>query len=265
MLLSCLSSIPEKDTEVIVIDNGSKDGSIQRARADFPKVKFKLMGRNTGFAYACNRGAQEARGKILLFLNQDAELVKEGFFTVAKFLSENPDRVIATGKVVYPDGSTQEILRRFPGYFSFLFGRKTILTRLFPRNPGSRHYLYADIDYSNVQRIDACAGMCMFARRDIFLDLGGFDEGYFFYMEDVDLCKRTQEAGYETWYLPKVTAVHLVGENVPGSRTFVKMNHYKGIYRYLSIHKKPVPILRGLLWLGTGLAIVAYLSSPRLC
>ncbi|MBD3285181.1 glycosyltransferase [candidate division WOR-3 bacterium] len=265
LLINCLESIPPKGTEIIVVDNGSADASIARARRKFPSARFILLGHNTGFAYACNRGAAVARGSILLFLNQDAEVVEQGFRAAVKLITDYPRRVIATGKVIYPDGRAQEILRRFPGYTDFLFGRKTLLTRLFPDNKRSRHYLYADIDLTRPQRIDACAGMCMFVRRDIFTSLRGFDEGYFFYTEDIDLCRRVYDAGYETWYVPEVSAVHIVGENVPGScRTFVKMHHYKGLYRYLIKHKRPGLPFRFLLWLGLGLAVIWYLSEPRL-
>lgn len=265
LLIRCVESIPSRDTEVIVVDNGSRDGSIEEARKRFPGVRFISLYRNTGFAFACNRGAEKARGKILLFLNQDAEIVEEGFRAAVKMIRDFPGRAIATGKVIYPDGRAQEILRRFPGYFSFFFGRKTILTRLFPNNPGSRHYLCMDIDLSKPQRVEACAGMCMLVRRDVFEILKGFDEGFFFYTEDIDLCKRAANAGYETWFLPQISAIHLLGENVPGSkRAYVKMQHYKGIYRYLVKHKHPRPLLRFLLWLAAGLAIIWYLFSLRL-
>lgn len=244
-----------------MVDNGSKEESLQEARERFPQARFIFLGRNTGFAYACNRGAELARGKVLLFLNQDAEIVEAGYRAVVKFLLADKSRAIASGRILYPTGLIQETLRRFPNYSSFLFGRRTLLTKLFPGNRWSRYYLYKDIDLNKTQQVEVCAGMVLMVRANVFRKLEGFDEGFFFYVEDTDFCKRAADAGWETWFVPYKVALHHVGENIQGTnRTYVKMHHYKGAYRYLVKHKHPGPILKGLLWLGAGLSIVAHLA-----
>jgi N-acetylglucosaminyl-diphospho-decaprenol L-rhamnosyltransferase len=107
--------------------------------------------------------------------------------------------------------------------------------------------------------------MFMLVRTEVFRKLKGFDQGFFFYVEDMDFCRRLADSGWETWYVPHTVALHHVGENIPGTdRTYVKMHHYKGAYRYLVKHKRPGMILRALLWLGTGLSIVAHLALNRI-
>lgn len=244
-----------------MVDNGSKEESLQEARERFPRARFIFLGRNTGFAYACNRGAELARGKVLLFLNQDAEIVEAGYRAAVKFLLADKSRAIASGRILYPTGLIQETLRRFPNYSSFLFGRRTLLTKLFPGNRWSRYYLYKDIDLNKTQQVEVCAGMFLMVRANVFRKLEGFDEGFFFYVEDTDFCKRAADAGWETWFVPETVALHQGGENVPATnRSYVKIHHYKGIYRYLVKHKRPGPILKALLWLGAGLSIVAHLA-----
>lgn len=265
LLERCLASIPGKKTEIIVVDNGSKDESVRKAARRFPQARFIFLGRNTGFAFACNRGAELARGKVILFLNQDVEVIEKGYRRTLEFLLDDKRRGIATGKVTYPDGRPQETLRRFPGYLSFLFGRRTPLRKLFPQARWGRRYMYKDLDTTLPQRIDVCTGMFMLVRTKVFRKLKGLDEGFFFYVEDMDFCKRSADAGWETWFVPHTLALHHVGENIPGiDRTYVKMHHYKGAYRYLIKHERPGPVLKGLLWLGTGLSIIAHLALNRI-
>ncbi len=248
-----------------MVDNGSNDSSVREAAERFPQVRFIFLARNTGFAHACNRGAELARGKVILFLNQDAEIIEEGFHKVLNFLLGDGRRGIAAGRIIYPDGRVQETIRRFLSYTNALFGRRTFLTRIFPNNRLTRHYLYQDIDLNKTQQVDVCTGMFLMVRTETFRRLSGFDEGFFFYVEDFDFCKRAKTAGWEVWYVAHTSASHHMGENIPHlKRLYVKMHHYKGIYRYLVKHKRPGPILKALLWLGMGLAIVGHLSLYKL-
>lgn len=225
----------------------------------FPDARFSFLSHNTGFAHATNYGVRLAKGNVLCFLNQDAEIRQKAFRQALDFLLADRKRAVVTGKVVYPDGSLQETLRRFPSPFDFMFGRRSPFNLLFPTNPRSVNYLYKDIDFTRPERIEACTGMFMLVRKDVFESLGGFDEGYFFYVEDIDFCKRVADSGWETWLVPETVAMHHVGENVRGNRTYVKMHHYKGILRYLLKHKHPGLLTRTLLWLATGIVIVIHL------
>lgn len=267
LLERCLVSIPSNGIEIIVVDNGSVYSEVHKTAEKHPRARFLFLGTNTGFAHASNLGAGLARGEVLLFLNQDAEVIDNGFWSVLEFLESSLESGIATGRVIYPDGSLQQTLRRFPGYASILFGRRTPLTSLFPGNPYSSRYMYEDIlrEATIPQRIQACTGMFMMVKRKIFERLGGFDEDFFFYVEDIDLCKRAADQGYETWFVPEVTALHHVGENVPGTdRTYVKMHHYKGLYRYFKKHLNPKWLLKALLWTAAGMAVVGHLAFHKL-
>jgi len=263
LLERCLASIPD-DAEVIVVDNGSRGTQVKETAARFARVRFIFLGRNTGFAFACNRGARAARGRVLVFLNQDAEILEPGYRAALRHLLADERRGVVGGKVLYPDGRVQETVRRFPGYLDFLFGRRTLLSRLFPRSRRSIRYLAKDMAFDKTQRVEVCSGMFLMVRREAFESLGGFDEGFFFYVEDMDFSRRAFEAGWETWYVAQPAAVHHLGENIPGSdRTLVKMHHYKGIYRYLVKHKRPPAPLRGLLWLASGIVITGHLALSK--
>ncbi len=265
LLADCLRSIPRDRTEVIVVDNGSSDEKVQEAARDFPEVRFIFMGRNTGFAYACNRGTEQASGQFLLFLNQDTELLKGGLKAAIDYLSDDKRRGIVSGRITYPDGKLQLTLRRFPRLVDLFFGRRSPLSRIFPDNPWTSRYLYKDLDLNRAQQLEACTGMFMLVRKELFRALGGFDEGFFFYVEDIDLCKRACDMGSEVWYIPRTVAVHHVGENIPGkARTYVKMHHYRGFYRYLVKHRRPGYLGRFFLWLGAGIAIVLHLGFSRI-
>lgn len=264
LIEKCLASIPPEQTEVIIVDNKSRDGSVIQSQIIHKDIRFIFLSKNTGFAHACNQGAKIAEGDYILFLNQDSQLLKDGLYEVLYFMEKNRMCAAASGKILYPDGRIQENLRRFPNYTSLLFGRRAILTMLFPNNPFSRYFLCTDTDMEKTQQVDICTGMFLLVKRDVFNDIGMFDEGFFFYVEDFDLCKRIKDAGWEVWYIPKPASIHHLGENIRRiDRTYVKMHHFKGIYRYLVKHKKPGLILRALLTVFTALLISMHLSTKK--
>jgi hypothetical protein len=214
-LRECLTSLSrhvfDPDCEVVVVDNASKDGSARTVAEEFPQVRLIALDSNTGFAAGANRGVREAKGEAIVFLNPDSEIESDVFGPMLAYLEARPEIGILAPKLVDEDGSLQLSCRRFPSFATALFNRYSLLTRLLPRNRFSSRYLLTDWDHSSISQVDWVSGACMMVRRSLLDEIGPLDEGYFMYIEDVDLCQRTHRAGYKVVYFPDATVTHHIG------------------------------------------------------
>lgn len=224
-MASILSSIEGKFLyEVIVVDNASSDGSIDMVKQEFKKVKIIENNENVGFAKGCNIGAKNAKGKYILFLNSDTQVLDNGFLSMVEFLNNNPKVAILGGKLENNDGSAQPSAGKFYSLFN-LFIMLLGLERLgFLRSSPNK-----------IQKVDWVSGACMMFGRDIFERLSGFDEKLFMYMEDMEICFRAQQLGFSTYFYPKLRLKHKsLGSS---NRTFAIINIYRGILHFYSKHK----------------------------
>jgi hypothetical protein len=216
-LRKCLQSLaahgPDVEHEVIVVDNASQDGSAEMVAAEFPQARLLTLPKNVGFAAGANRGIGEASGEAIVLLNPDSELKEDVFGPMLAHLRDNPDIGILAPKLRDEDGSLQLSCRRFPTFSVALFNRYSLLTRLLPRNRFSARYLLTDWDHSAVAAVDWVSGACLMARRSLFEEIGPLDEGYFMYIEDVDLCQRVHRAGYKVVYFPEAAITHHIGRS----------------------------------------------------
>jgi len=216
-LRRCLQSLaahpPAVESEVIVVDNDSRDGSAPMVASEYRDVRLLRMPRNLGFAAGANRGAREATGEAIVLLNPDSEVEADPFATMLAYLREHVDAGIAAPRLLNPDGSLQLSCRSFPTFSVALFNRYSLLTRLFPRNRYSRQYLLSDWRHDSVSDVDWVSGACLMVRRSLFEEIGLLDEGYFMYIEDVDLCQRVHRAGYRVVYLPQTSVIHHIGRS----------------------------------------------------
>jgi len=216
-LRKCLQSLaahgPSVEHEVIVVDNASQDGSAEMVAAEFPQARLLPLPKNVGFAAGANRGIGEASGEAIVLLNPDSELKEDVFVPMLTYLRDNPDIGILAPKLRDEDGSLQLSCRRFPTFSVALFNRYSLLTRLFPRNRFSARYLLTDWDHSAISAVDWVSGACLMARRSLFEEIGLLDEGYFMYIEDVDLCQRVHRAGYKVVYFPEAAITHHIGRS----------------------------------------------------
>jgi N-acetylglucosaminyl-diphospho-decaprenol L-rhamnosyltransferase len=190
--------------EVVLVDNGSSDGSAAAARARHPWVRIIETGTNLGFAAGANRGAAAARGEVLVFLNPDARLRPGALTTLVDTLSLVPRAGIAGGGLRDEDGRWQPAAARFAPLPHLLLD--TTPGRLVARLRRTPH------------RVDWVYGTFMAVRRDLFRQLGGFDQRYFVYGEDIDLCHRAAAVGAATVLVPAAEAVH--GRNVSATQAF---------------------------------------------
>ncbi len=216
-LRKCLQSLAEHGPsvwhEVIVVDNASQDGSPKMVKKEFSQTHLLPLRKNTGFAAGVNRGLKEATGEAIVLLNPDSEIEGDVFGPMLTYLREHPDIGILAPKLLDDDGSLQLSCRHFPNLAVALFNRYSLLTRLFPRNRFSARYLLTDWDHSAIAEVDWVAGACLMARQSLFEEIGPLDEGYFMYIEDVDLCQRVHRAGYKVVYFPEVAVTHHIGRS----------------------------------------------------
>jgi len=239
LLRDCLVSLPKGteglSTQVIVVDNGSIDESVEMVREEFPEVELISVMMNLGFTRGNNRGLQIARGRYVCLLNNDTQSCANAFAPAIEWLDENPDAGIAGLKLLNQDGSRQLSCRRFPSFQQALFNRYSLLTKLFPENPYSKNYLMSDVD-DTVREVDWVSGACLIVRREVINRIGGLDERFFMYSEDVDYCLRCWKTGWRVVYLPIGEVYHYVGKTSSRYPYMPMIERHKSMYLYYKKH-----------------------------
>ncbi|MDQ6927662.1 MAG: glycosyltransferase family 2 protein [Actinomycetota bacterium] len=209
-LVECLRSLRSDGVdEVVVIDNGSRDGSAAAvARAD-PQAAFMSTGSNLGFGTAANRGVAATDTEFVMILNPDAIVEPGATKMLVDALDTQPALAVVGPRVENPDGTLYPSARRFPDLVVAIGHAFGGFVR--PDNRFTRNYKMLDQDRTQSSDVDWVSGTCMLARRSAFDQVGGFDESYFMYVEDVDLCWRLSEAGWKIGYEPRARVVHTIG------------------------------------------------------
>lgn len=200
-------------------------------------VKLIRTGENVGFARAHNRGVRSSGGDYVVFANPDTLVERDFFENLATFFGEHPDAAVVGPRILDDSGAVQLSARKEIGFISGLLGRTSLLTRLFPDSAAVRRMFPASGQQDGPAVVDWVSGACMAARRDLLEELGGFDERFFMYFEDADLCRRTREAGKLVYYLPGVEVVHHTGKS-SRSKPLATWRLHKSAFLY---HRKHGP------------------------
>lgn len=212
-LLSRLQiQLQELHAEVIVVDNASKDNTVDVVRSEHPWVKLVVSQNNLGFAAGNNLAARHARGTNLLLLNPDAIPYEGALKRGLALLASHEGIGLAGGELRGPDNSRQPTARMFPRLIDELF----ILSGMAARFPKSHIWSRMDrgwADPEKAAKVDWIPGAFVFIPATVFRQLGCFDERFFMYHEEVDLCRRMAKAGYAVWYWPEIKAMHIGGES----------------------------------------------------
>ncbi len=241
-LLKCLESVYASvnglPTNVFVHDNASGNG-INRVNDQFPKTKVCHNTYNMGFSASINKALKQSSSPFVILLNPDS-VVMDGFFESAlKYMTENPDVGVIGPKIMNHDGSVQGSARTFPSFASGLFGRKSLMTRLFPNNPGTRQHFFTKRHKGDHPiPVDWVSGACMVARRDMIEDVGYLDEQFFLYFEDVDWCKAMRQKGWEVVYYPQTSVIHYGGGSSSKKPLRSILEFHLSSYRYFAKHTK---------------------------
>ncbi len=212
--LANLSQISPKEAEIIVVDNNSSDGAPDMVEKDFPKIILIRSKENLGIAKAANLALEKAQGSYVLFLGSDAFPKGGSLEGMVDYMDKNLKVGIATCRILLRDGSLDKDSHRgFPTPWAALthFSK---LDKIFAKSKLFGSYYQSYKDLSRAHEIDACISHYMFARKDIFKDIGGWDEDFFVYGEDIDLCYRVKSAGWQIMYLPQFEVIHYKGASV---------------------------------------------------
>ncbi len=210
-LRRCLGSLNEDPSplvrDIIVVDNASTDGSVGMVESEFPQVKLVKNRSNLGYAAAVNQGIRAAATPYFLILNPDIETGACSIKALWDFMEATPDAGIAGGKLLDPDGTLQMSCRTFYTVPVVLL-RRTLLGRLFPNSGLVRDHLMSDWDHDSDRQVDWVNGACMMVRREAYENVGGMDERFFLYLEDVDWCYRMKKHGWKVYYVHSGTMTH---------------------------------------------------------
>lgn len=248
LLIGCLRSIfenpPSEEPEVIVVDNGSSDGSVQRVRELFPQVTLIENCENLGFGAANNQAIEASSGWAVLLLNNDTIVLPDALDAMVRVLRTDPSAAIV-GCSQYADRELtirhHTAYRRFPSIPASFVHQLALFLKLQKRFPRSRlvnrlfmHYSYDDHD----KTIDAAHinGACMMCRREVLNEVGLFDTNLFLFLEDTDLCRRVRKKGFKIVYTPAGAIVHFGSQSLIASGRGFKEFHYKSKCYYLEKH-----------------------------
>lgn len=266
-LALCLQSLSqhEPEAEVIVVDWETQPASLDGLRKRHPDTLFLAQAGNLGFGAGVNLAARRARGEWLLLLNPDARLEQPVLAVLQSYASSEAGVGIVGPRILEADGRIQASARRFPGASALLGGRSTWLTRHWPSNPLSRFNLLAT-ETDAVRPVDWVSGACMLVRRTVFESVGGFDERFFLYWEDADLCRRLSIAGWRTVYHPGAVVRHATARSSRHTPTRSLVAFHSSAFRYFRKHaRSPLVTVAPLVWLilQLRLALLRVIASRR--
>ena len=212
--LLTLPEAPDLIDQIIVVDNASSDGSAAMVRANFPTVHLLALAENRGLTVASNLALQATRSDFLLYLGADAFPQPGALRGLVDYMIANQQVGIATAQLRLRDGTIDmDAHRGFPTPWASLT-HFSGLNKLFPHSPRFNQYFLGGQKLDEPHAIDLCISHFMMTRRSMFDEIGGWDEEFFLYGEDVDLCYRAKAAGYAVMYLPQFTVLHYKGASV---------------------------------------------------
>jgi hypothetical protein len=239
-LQSIADDLAGRSWEAVVVDNASSDGSADGVAAFAPRARVLRDRENVGFARGVNQGLAATSGSAVLIMNPDCRLVRGAFEALDRELGRSDRVAVAGPRILDPDGSVQGSARGDPDMLTGLFGRTTLLRRALPHLAVSRRNVFSDAGAGGPGvEVDWVSGACMLARRSALLQVDGFDERYFLYWEDADLCRRLRGRGYRVLYVPGATAIHRVGHASRNMRSSAIRAFHDSAYLYYSTHVAP--------------------------
>lgn len=212
LLRECLQSLPKRaDYQVIVVDNGSTDDSAAMIRNNFPQVELITNKTNLGFTKGNNTARRKTSGDLVLFLNSDTKVYPDTLETMVKFMTNDPTIGISTCLTLLPNGEIYYACHRgFPtpwNSFCYFVG----LAKVFPKSKLFAGYTASYLPVNTVHEIDACSGTFLLIQKPLLDKIGWFDEDYYAYGEDIEMCYRVKELDYKVMFNPSVKILHYWG------------------------------------------------------
>lgn len=231
--------------EIIVVDNGSKDSSDELIKKKYPHVQLIVVKDNRGFGGGNNLGLKAATGKYIVLLNSDAYIHPGSLTNAVQWMDANPQAGLAGAKLVNEDGSWQPYARHFPSIFNDFL----VFSGVSSKFPDSRIFGKPERSWAQNEdtpaEVDWVTGAFAIARKDVLDKVGNFDERFYLYYEEVDLCRRIKEAGYTVWTLPQVIVTHLGGRTC--NNTKVERYRLLSCFLYYRKHHGYIKALESML------------------
>jgi len=226
LLRNCLKSLKGMAVEIIVVDNGSTDGSPAMVAKEFPQVKLIRNKKNLGFGAANNQGMKAAEGDYLLLLNSDTVVKDEAPLKMATFLAKHPEAGAVGCRLLNSDGSLQPSAGPFPDL-------KVSVVMLF-----LEHWLknLTRASFAKTTEVDWVMGAALMVRREVVKKAGWMDEGIFMYMDEVEWCYRIKKAGFKVFFYPEAEIIHLFGASSKSGRKAPILNIYRGLIYFYQKH-----------------------------
>ena len=204
-----LESLRGTDAELIVVDNGSTDGTVELVRERFPEARL-VEHENRGFGAGNNAGMRLGSGRYFLLLNPDAWLTGDALQRLVAFADEHPEAGVVGPKLLNPDGTLQRSVRGYPTPWR-IATEYFFLRKVAPRSRLLNAFFGAGFDHESVRNAEFLPGACLLVRREAVDSIGGFDEDFFLMSEEVDWCYRFRQAGWDVLFYPGAEVVHVIG------------------------------------------------------
>ena len=233
LLSNCLRSVLaqcELALQIIVVDSASSDGSPQMVAEQFPQVELVACQENVGFPRGNNLGLERANGRFILLLNPDTIVHGDALAKMVSYLQQNPAVGVVGPQLLNDDGSVQSSRRRFPTLWTAVF-ESTWLQPFAPKAVLD-HYYARDVEDGATAVVEWVMGACLMTRQAVVAQVGGLDEAYFMYSEELDYCRRIHEAGWQVVYYPEAQVTHLSGKSSEQAVTQRHINFNRAKLRY---------------------------------
>lgn len=249
---NCIASIYKSNNtnlnlEIFVVDNNSIDSSQKLVREKYPNVKLIINRENIGFSKANNIALKHATGKYILILNPDTVLEEGTFQKLIDFIQSHPNTGAVTSKLIKANGELDGACRRSFPTLKVAIPRILGLSKLFPKSKIFGKYNLTYLDENQTYEVDSICGAFMFIPKEVLDEVGLFDEDYFMYGEDIDLCYRIKKKGKKIYYYPEVTTIHLKGESTRKTKLSYVNNFYGAMAIFVKKNLKGLNILTYLL------------------
>lgn len=268
-ITGCLTSIERTKgnlkLEVIVVDNASSDGTIEKIRNLFPEVRLIMNSVNRGYSRGCNQGINIAKGEFILLLNPDVKLSEDSLVRLVEFAKTNPSIGAVGAQLLYPDGRIQPSCREFPTY-EILLWEFLGLSRLFPKHRIFGRWKMGSFDHTSTKEVEQLMTSCLLVKREVVKTVGFMDEKFPIFYSDVDWCYRMKQRGYRLYFYPESKAYHFLGGSTKKLKWRLIPLLHKGVYDFLVKHDSGrFQVLRRLIF-GIPLFFYAFpflLFAPR--